>query len=253
MSESADSRRTTALKRLAEHLAALQGQTETPLAAESDMLSLIVSDTLHGANLAQRYPAFYQKLLENRALREAFLDALESVEAENASELVPLPAQTKPTLDFLKLQSPAPIVESASQTTWHAVWQRSLEQLQAIFSPPRLAYRADPLMEDSWFTLLREELITSTTTYEFALECSLAAERENALAASINLAVTLGSPDMQSQFPLRAHLQWGEYDEIIELLEEGRMKFPDIPLTMIFDSATQEIHAGLSFTLESAD
>lgn len=252
MTESVDPHKAAALKKLAEHLAAFQDQVDMPFAVESDMLSLIVSGTLHGENLAERYPAFYRKLLENSALREAFLEALESVEAESTGALIPLPANTKTTLDFLKPQTPASIVEHVEQNHWRAVWQRSLEQLQTILSPPKLAYRADPLMEDPWFTLLREAITAGSTSYEFSLECTLTTEQEIMLATSINLAVTLRGSATQPSFPVRAHLQWGAYDEAILLHEEGRMKFPDIPLEAVFDSAANQISAELNFTLESA-
>ena len=241
-----------ALKKLANHLAALNSQELSNLPMDSDMLSLIVSGTLRGEDLPSRYPAFYQKLLENAELRQAFLDALDSIEAEQAGTLTPLPAAAKAKLDFLISRPSAPIVENLEKQNWRATLQRTLEQIQAIFLPPQqMAYRADAnLYEDPWFTLLREEIRAAGSEYAVALECTLSNESDEALSPFVNLAVTLGS-ETASSFPLRASLHWGMYQASLLLSEEGRARFPDIPLASIFDETQQHVQAGLSLTLET--
>lgn len=242
-----------ALKRLAEQLSALDAGEESILPEDMDMLSLIVSGTLNGENIARRYPAFYQKLLENTTLRQAFLDALESVEAERGGELIPMPEPAKASPDFLKRPSPAPAMDHIEKNTWRITWQRTLEQLQAIFSPPEMAYRSgNGEVEDPWFTLLRDEMTAEGVTYNVLLDCTLSSEKEGSLSTFLNLAVTLGSPTETVNFPLRASLQWGAYQESVLLTEEGRARFPDVPLAVIFDSSTAQIQAGLGLTLEAA-
>jgi hypothetical protein len=53
------------------------------------------------------------------------------------------------------------------------------------------------------------------------------------------------------QFPLRASLSWGAYNESVLVAEEGRARFPDILLSDIFDPWEQHVRAGLSLTLET--
>ena len=242
-----------ALQKLADHLAALNAQAGSTLDMESDMLSLIVSGTLHEEDVASRYPAFYQKLLQNAELRQAFLDALESIEAERAGQLIPLPEKPGTDLSFLSRQDSTPIIEQLERQNWRATWKRSFEQLQAVFSPPRLAYRADPsLLEDPWFTLLREEVAASGSTYAVALECTVSSDRDRALSAFLNLAVTVESSTGQMLFPIHADLQWGSYTGSVQISQEGRVRFPDIPLDAIYDPSQRQIQAGLSLVLETS-
>ena len=188
-------RKPAALKKLADQLSALDSQAGSILPMESDMLSLIVSGTLNGEDLAQRYPAFYRKLLENAELRGAFLDALESIEAERTGQQESMPGAFQTNLDFLKDLPASPVIETFDKRSWRATWGRTLEQLQSIFSPPEMAYRADPsLSEDPWFTLLREEMTTQGVTYDVILDCTLSDKQEESLSTFLNLAVTLGSP-----------------------------------------------------------
>lgn len=240
------------LKNLVEQLSALDTGEEAILPADMDMLSLIISGTLNEENIAQRYPGFYQKLLENAALRQAFLDALESVEAERTGELVPLPGATHP-LDFLTRQPSAAVIEIAGTKSWRATWQRTLEQLQAVFSPPEIAYRAGNAdVEDPWFTLLRDEMTTGGVTYDILLDCTLSSEKEGALSTFLNLAVTLGKTGKPAGFPLRASLQWGDYEGSVLVTEEGRFRFPDIPVASVFNAADSQPQAGFSLSLEMA-
>ena len=252
MNENLDSRRSAALKRLAERLTAFKDEGGSISPMESDMLSLIVSGTLNGENLAQRYPDFYKKLLENAELRQAFLDALDSTEAERAGELTPIPAP-ETRLDFLTSQPPAPKVIHMDEENWSVLWQRPLEQITAIFSPPELAYRSEQsLIEEPWFTLMREEIQVSGSAYSVALDCAPAEEEENTLAVYVSLAVTPGASREPAKFPLRARLEWDEYRQEVLIPAEGRTRFPNIPFDKIFDPAMENLRAGLSLTLETA-
>lgn len=241
------------LKKLAKHLSALDTQGGSSQSMEGDMLSLIISGILNGENIAERYPAYYQKLLENAELRKAFLDALESVEAERTGELIPMPGAPQTSLFFLDEVSPAPKVEFRSPHNWQVAWQRTLDEIQAVLFPPQMVYRTDLTQpeEDPWFTLLREEITVENVTYDVILDCTLSKEHDDALSAYINLAVTLGDASGTANFPLGAVFEWGEYHESILLEDEGRIKFPDVPLDSVFNQAKSQLKAGFRLTLKS--
>ena len=252
MNENVDLRKSAALKRLAEHLTAFthEGGFISPM--ESDMLALIVSGILNGENLAQRYPDFHRILLENAELRQAFLDALDSIEAERDGKLLPIPAP-ETRLDFLTSQPPAPKIIHKDGENWSVLWQRPLELIQAIFSPPEMAYRAEQsLIEDPWIMLLREEIQVSGSTYSIALDCIPAEEEENALAVFLSLAVSPGALGDSAKFPLHASLRWGGYQQNVMIPAEGRTRFPNISFDKIFDQSTGNLTDGLSLNLETA-
>ncbi|HJR78986.1 MAG TPA: hypothetical protein VJ821_02865, partial [Anaerolineales bacterium] len=134
---------------------------------------------------------------------------------------------------------------------WSIRWQRTIDTLQIIFSPPDLAYRADPIFsEELWFTLLREEIAMGDLRYTVALECTFSEENEGTLTPFLNIAVTVETPTKLPPFPLQTSLQWGPYKQTIQIAGEGRAKFPDIPINMIYDEEHQKIIAELNLTLE---
>lgn len=240
-----------ALKKLANDLAELNANTSSTFMVDSEMLSLVVSEVLKGVDISIRYPTFYRNILNNDDLRQAFVDALGSIENKQQSETVVLPLLTKPALDFLIQRLQQPAIIKLSSNKWRTIWRQSIEQLQSIFSPPELAYRSDPsLYEDPWITLLRGDVEVAGSLYTVMLECTPAVETDEALAVSFNIAVTLETPIDSPQIPLEATLQWGLYDKTIVISEEGRTKFPDIPLSAILDEEQQNVNAELSLTLE---
>lgn len=248
MNENIDSR----LKRLVECITAYNHEGGGISPGESDMLSLIISGTLNGENLTQRYPDFHRKLLENAELRQAFIDAVDSIEAERKGRLIPIPAP-ETRLDFLTSQPPVPKAFHTDEENWSVLWQRPLELIQAIFSPPELAYRAkQSLIEEPWIRLLREEIRVSDNAYSIALDCISAEEEENTLAVFVSLAVTPVASHEPAKFPLRATLKWGGYRQDVMIPAEGRTRFPNIPFDQIFDPATEQLTDGLSLTLETA-
>ena len=239
------------MKRLSDELAEIDAGKSSAAMVDNEMLSLMVNRVLKGEDISKRYPAFYRKLLNDAGLRQAFIDALELIEIEQTHQLLPIPNSKKASLTFLTNSPTQSALEILEEHKWRTTWQRTLEQIQAIFSPPELAYRADPsLYEDSWFTLLRDEIDVEGTIYTVALECTLAGD-VNAISTYLSLAVTLGTASSKPNFPLQARLQWGGYQKSVRIAEEGRAKFPDIPLNIILDDNHQSIKSGLSLTLET--
>jgi hypothetical protein len=241
------------LQKLTDDLVAFGANTSSTQMVDSEMLSLVVSDVLDGTDISIRYPAFYRKILNNGDLRQAFMDAIDSMEEQKQREVVDLPLTVRPSLAFLShpRQSQLPTIIRLGADRWRSIWRQSIEELQSIFSPPELAYRSDPsLYEDPWITVLRAETEIDGAVYAFMLECSPAEESDDALAVSFNIAVTMESPVGVSQTSLEATLQWGLYNETIAISEEGRTRFPDIPLIAILDEGQQNFIADLSLALE---
>ncbi len=220
------------------------------LAAEHEMLSLIVDEAIKGVDIARRYPAYYHKLIENPDLRQAFLDVLQSMADEDDQIPSRLPLSNSINLEFLMDQSPSP-ARDALQEGWQTSWNRTIRQLQDIFSPPQLAYRADPGQHNEYlFILLREEFSIGKSSYMASLECSLAENPEEGLTALLNFAI-MQEPQAQQTLSIQATLQWGAYHETLAVTKEGKTLFPNIPLDLIYDNSLENINSGLSLTLQS--
>jgi hypothetical protein len=239
------------LKRLLAELADVEAKDASAGMVDHEMLSLMVNRVLNGEDIAKRYPTFYRKLLGDTDLREAFLDALEAIETERTNRQLPSPFGKKAELTFLGRQRTQPVLELRESHQWRTTWQTTLEQIQAIFSPSELAYRSSPgLLEDPWFPLLRDEIKIEGSTYAVALECTLA-DIGDILSAYLNLAVTLGTNADKQNFPIQANLHWGDYQESILIMEEGRARFPDIALDKVLDESQQNIRSGLTLVIET--
>ena len=239
-----------ALRRLVVDLSAVNAQSMSTPVANNEMLSLIVDEAIKGIDISKNYPTFYKKLLNNPDLRQAFLDALESIELAEKAELINLPEVPNSKLDFLTAPSLQPII-TKRKDKWQISWQRTIDQLQALFSPAQLVYRSDPtLYDDPWFTLLRGEVEIDGTLYAIALECTLSENDQESLSPFLKIAVTVESTTEEPQFPIQTSLQWGQYNGALRILEEGRARFPDIPFTMIFDEDNKNIIAELNLILE---
>jgi hypothetical protein len=240
--------RTKAGKKLTSSLA---GTVSTNLffsLKENEMLSLLIDETIKGVDIKTQYPDSYRALLHNPELRQVFLDTLQSLEAQAEDRLEPLPAGAKLNLDFLHNKQPQN--QSSDQESWKISLQRTIQQLRDIFIPQKLAYRADSsFYEDSWFTLLREDVEIGGCSYSVWLECGISEETEQALSASLNVAMILEAKAI-SNSPLRATLRWGNYTETLTIIGEGRARFRDIPFSDTFDQQSHEILSGLKLMLE---
>ncbi|MBC8332735.1 MAG: hypothetical protein H8E28_12195 [Anaerolineae bacterium] len=226
-----------------------QMNTVQTIRGEDEMLVLFAEEAHQGVDIETRYPDFYQNLLQNPDLRQAFIDLIEALEP---GEQHPLPVKPNISLEFLKTQSPRPQLEWLNPEHWRMGWQHTFEKLCQIFSPPDLAYRLDvTAIDDPLFMLLREDFEISQAVYSVALDCTLAKGTDEALTPYLNLAVTLGTAQSRPTFPLQARLQWGDYDASITLDEAGRSCFPDIPLQAAFDAEFNPIEVDFNFTLEA--
>ncbi len=254
MSESHNERhpinKQAALRRLADELGQLDTTALPETVGDKEMLSLIVEEVNKGVDISIRYPDFYQKLLNHRELRQAFLDVLQSIEDEEENEPIPWAEDASVDLLFLTEEPAQPIIKKLANQ-WQVSWQRTTEQLQRILSPSALAYRGDPsISDDQWFTLLREEIEIQNSIYTVVLECTFSEEDEKAFSPYLNIAVTVGATTDHPQFPVQTSLHWGAYDQTLRIAEEGRARFPDISFQIIFDDKLTHIDAELQLTLQ---
>jgi hypothetical protein len=239
-----------ASQKLANHLAGLISERSLLSIEENEVLSLIVDEALKGVDIEIQYPDFYGRLLKNAALRQAFIDTLEMMEAEKEGLLTPIPSGRKPSLAFLHKEPRQIDAHQVGMEHWQIRLQRTIQELRNIFSSPKLVYRADAnLYDDNWFTVLRDEIELGGSSYAILLECGISKETEEALSASLNLALTLEATT-SSGSPVYATLHWGKYNETITIAEEGYVRFPDIPFSATFDQQSQEINADLDLVLE---
>ena len=239
----------TGVQRLIQDLKKAEPQVSTPTGTDFEILSIAVEDAAKGIDISKRYPTLYQKLADDAALRETFLDALHLAEKDQKGELVPLPEPIKANLDFLKN---LPGVMKMNAHAWQIRLQRTVQELESIFFPrSEVAYRSSDanLFEGPWFELLRTETEVEDILYSIALGCT----PSEGLSDTFSVFLTISSEGAGEQFdhPLRARLQWGKsYDEQVPIPSQGRVKFPDIPLPEIFDSVQEHVNAELILTLE---
>lgn len=248
MTDIDSSKRRTALRQLADDVGRFNSASEFGTMEDIEMLSLMVDEARRGVDIARRYPSYYHELLAHADLREAFLDLLQALEEDDTP--VPGAEPFRPDLGFLAEHAPEPVVQSGAGG-WRIYWERTVAYLESIFTPAELAYRADPsLSDDPWFTVLREEIDVDGLRYAVALDCTLSDETGSALAPYLNVAVTVDVPVRQPQFPIQSSLEWGAYQETVRITEEGPIRFPDIPLDLIFDKDRTRVTADLKLTLQ---
>ncbi len=219
---------------------------------EIAMLSVVVNDAMMGIDISKRYPSFYKKLLEDSSLQQAFLDALDMMEMSKNNSLAALPGAACTNLAFLELAPWQPKINDLGKNNWQIRWHRTIKQLQAIFFPSELGltYRSNPInLDESWFTLLRGDVLLRGNTYSWHLECGITEELEDALAAYLHLAVTFETKQVPLSNPLQASLTWGSYKETVDIPEQGRVRFPDIPLIAALDEQKENIIADLNLTI----
>lgn len=229
------------LKRVLDPGSVISSESET-------MLSVVANDALKGIDIQKHYPAFYQQLLENAALREAFLDIMEMSQEFESDIPLPHPQPELPP-EFLSQVSPRPVLE-LSADKWRATWQQTAGQLSAILLAhgPQLAYRQDDLWDDPWFVLFRSKLEFQTFKLDVYLEATQLGESPDELQLALNAAV-LAQPANEAP-ALMARLQWGQYDQQVHVDQKGRAAFPPIPLAGLLDEQSASFAHDLRLTLE---
>lgn len=228
----------------------------SPLTSEdSIMLSLVISDALNGVNIAEKYPTFFLRMLENKALLVDFLDTLNLLRQTRSESLPVLPAEPSRDLSFLRRRPQPEIKERhTSKEGWRVVLQQAIQQLENIFfTPPSLqpATRkgiALPLDEEQWFTLFRQEVSIDHEQWTVLLEGKAADDLE----VSLNLDISVLPMADDATIPsLIATIQWGEYQDRTMIGPRGRATFSPVPLEVVLDESSDSIKAPLQVTVET--
>lgn len=215
---------------------------------DDHMLSLIVSDALSGIDIAQRYPSFYQKMMGNPWLFQAFLDAFDLLKADGEDALTLLPKAASRDLSFLKeTPSEQPKVAQSSKGDWQVTWQLLVDELRRLLFPsPGLAYRrAVAPLEDESFLVLHEEVEVSGQLLEVMLEAVHPVARPEIL----RLQVLVASEGKQTDAAMQASLSWGRYAETAVLDKYGQAQFPPLRLEVFLDESDQVNMGNLQLVL----
>lgn len=238
-------KRQEATIKLAQDLEKIASESDSSISlADAELLTLIASEAAKGVDIRTRYSTFYQKLLADQKLRELFLDILHTPD----NSVITSTTSSNQTLLINKLLN-QPIVKTHGKDGWQVSWQRTIEQLQRIFSPSKLAYRSDANpFETPTFMLLKEEVIVQGLSYEVTLTFKFSQDNLNAL--SVFLIIVSFEDKAKNSFPLAATLSWGSYSQTIQVIEQGLSQFPDLVFTSSFDEEGKTIRSDLNLTIE---
>jgi hypothetical protein len=223
---------------------------EDQVIKDMDILSIVVSDALAGVNVATRYPGFYKKMMRNHELRSAFLDALELLESEKAGLLDDLPVKST-AMPYLGKTESKPAMNHLPANRWRLTWTMVTAQLQTILSPLQLGYGAAyrgsaDLLEDNWLTLLR----STTRIGDVILDVFLEAAQQIDQSDRLQLMAILNW-ERAEDLPLKATLQWGNYQSDAVFDPNGRAEFTPVLLKDIWDEEQKAITQNLMFSLET--
>lgn len=223
-------------------------KTHTPLTErDQEVLSLVIHDALQGLDIQKQYPAFYQRLVHESHLREAFLDILAMAQAETEPTLE---SASLPTPSFVPPPPQSPLLQRLADR-WKITWHQNIAQLNALFLAPGLepTYRGEANLEDPWFVLVRDQVNLDETQFLVFLEAAQQGEKPDELQLAMN--VSLHGLTPLNPPPLSAHLHWGTYAESMTITQ-GRATFPPVPLFDILNDSMTAFQADLYLTLELA-
>jgi hypothetical protein len=219
------------------------------------MLSLVVHDALEGVDIASRYPAFYQRMLADSELREAFLDTLDLLRRSRVDELLPLPQPASQNLSFLRARTTEPRIERATNGRWRVRWQRTIADIQTILFQPRgslspLFRSAANQIEDPWFTLVNGEAEVDEKHISALLQATQEVERPHTLQLFLTVGILSITNDQEINLPLLANLGWGRYGQGLLVGPNGQASFSAVPFSAVLAEGHQTVKGHLYLTLE---
>jgi hypothetical protein len=215
--------------------------------ADLEFLSLFIEDARHGVDVSRRYPGFYQKLIIDPELRQAFLDILHLMDEDINHALASIPLPARANLEFL-IEDQTPRSRSIEKS-WNMHWTRTRQELQALFSPPQLAYRnSTDILSGDEFIIFQDDFRMDDFQYSISIVCALGEDLAAGLLTRMNVGITpQGTPP---HLPLKTILEWGQYKESVIIEGEGRISLPPIALAKILDPDLENIISDLELTIE---
>ncbi len=235
-----------------------QNDLDDPKQGDEIMFSIVINDAMDGVDISERYPEFYRRMLQNPTLFQAFLEAIEVLEANYAGELESVPA-FEVTIPKKRPKDAGPIVESLGSGAWVARWWQGIDQLISIFrnfsSMPQPGFRSGwGMLEESATSLIRSEVTVENTNLGVQLT---AAWTDDPDSMHLQLMVALLDEDEDSAAfrvsSLMAGIHWGKYHQRSAVNEYGKAVFPPLPLATITDDTGQEIIEDLQLMLHPID
>ncbi len=216
---------------------------------DEEMLSLVVDDALKGVDIQKQYPQYFQRLLKEPALRDAFLEVMDLAQDEDPSPFRETTSLEK--MPFIPVPPPRPVIQR-SPAGWRATWNQSIAQLNAIFlsSGAEAVFRGAVDLEDPWFILLRDQVDLDGAQLQVFLEAAQEGEKPDEL--QLALAVVVNTQPLDQWPPLLASLHWGNYAETVSISSDGRAAFPAASFHQILNETGASFLADLALTLESA-
>lgn len=215
---------------------------------EEALLDYLADQARRGKDLAKAHPEAFQLLLSNAALREAFLELIDSIEDEGGLSAPYTLGEID--LSFLKDSGAPARVEQTSSSNWQIVWQWGAEELRKLFVPSELAYRGQTAFpHNAWLPVLRGD-INLDDRFSVAVGLEIAPSKAiDHLDLFVSVAPHLRTDESSTkQFSFRVGLAWGDYAEEIEIGEAYRAQLPPVPISNIGNDQT--ITQGLSLTVQ---
>jgi hypothetical protein len=227
--------RQEAVEQLLRHLSKT---SVAPDAEDEEMLSLLINDALQGIDITARYPALYRRLLAIPELREAFFDGVELLQKSRSGQLAKIPGGPSEDLSFLsEFVAVEAVTVRPDEGPQQLLWQRSREQMQALFEI------FDPFLQLAPF-LLDDELGVITLLHAvWPLEsgpCTLQLEAWQRVDHNdeFSLALVASAPGAAGKSPVagrQVHLEWAGYRGRACFDPHGRADLPLLPISAIID------------------
>ena len=220
-------------------------------------LPVVLSDALNGVDIIHRYPDFFQHLLTDKNLRQDFLDDLDILERSLMGTLESLPETASRDLHFLQSVPPTQTVELSATGNWRITWIQMAQHLEQIFLSPTLsseaAYRSgSSQLEEIPFRLFQSTVELDGQSIAARLEALQPLNNPETLQLSLRITREGGSQTTAQKLPIiLAHLQWGQFDQTVQVAETGNAQFPEIALSTILNSSGAKIAHNLHLTLEA--
>ncbi len=225
---------------------------------DKNMLSLVASDAASGVNIAQKYPRFFLRLIENNILLEDFLDILDVLYQAKQKADIFLPST--PSVDLSFLPSPKPSIFTsvvvAAKTVTKTFLQETINQLNRRLLVPQQTAMAMrrvlslPVDEDAWLTLLRQNVELGEERWQIRLEGTPDNRQDESLRLELGMIPML---DLETIPPIEVTVRWGSYTEQRRLDDRGRAVFPPISLSTIIDEEAETVKADLFVDIALVD